>query len=348
MGGSDAREERDQSNKIITSVFRWLLGVVWLVGLAWSIIAFTDSLEMGHDAIEFAIAKLSEIQDWQGFVLALAEIFHGALEKWREAVEYLLTYLPFNVPAALHDPLSVLFFALARIWQRRKKLALSRDYRELLEQRSVDVWYSNYLTVETILRTVLLYFVIPMIGLIVIDRRYYAAVGGGMIIDTLRLTPYAVAFLGYEALLRLLYWFTGTSVYNRLISSLESVGDHAHREMSQSQRAKVRGLERGARIARRRANIAGVNAWIKERRVSSSVTNALLTLPVPAVLLMSLVNHLQRIQQGFGALQQSDFGPYALILIAFSLMLRIAVVLRIGRARKAFSRLDETGSSLST
>lgn len=100
---------------------RWIwlrqkFAIVFLTGLALSVASFVDHLHMGRNAIDYVVAQLSTIQGWEDFVRAIARLFHATLEWWRGVLQGLLGFLPFSIPQWLHDPISVLFFGVSRVW----------------------------------------------------------------------------------------------------------------------------------------------------------------------------------------------------------------------------------------
>lgn len=88
--------------------------IVFTIGLALSIASFVENLHMGKDAIAFVVAELSKIDGWADAVKAVAAILHGALEWWRGILKDLFSFLPFDVPQWLHDPISIVIAAFSR------------------------------------------------------------------------------------------------------------------------------------------------------------------------------------------------------------------------------------------
>lgn len=100
------------------SKLRQRSAIIFTIGLAISVASFVENLHMGKAAIAFAVDELSKIQGWEDIVRATAAIFHAALEWWRGVLRDLFSFLPFEVPQWLHDPISIASFGATRAWNQ--------------------------------------------------------------------------------------------------------------------------------------------------------------------------------------------------------------------------------------
>lgn len=90
--------------------------VVFTIGIALSIASFVESLQVSRAAAQFVSEQFSHVRGLHDFVLVLAAALHGTLELWRGILRGLLGLLPFFIPEWLDDPISFVFFAVARAW----------------------------------------------------------------------------------------------------------------------------------------------------------------------------------------------------------------------------------------
>lgn len=167
--------------------------IIFTIGFAISVASFVEHLHMGKDAIAYVVNQLATIDGWEGFVRAAAAIFHATLEWWRGVLRDLLSFLPFQTPQWLHDPISVLFFSFSRIWSASSRYWLyrarggeyvydsnhptgqwrPREDPDLQEHsKFIDKWRQQINFVWSLIY-VFAFLVLPMISAIFVDRGYY-------------------------------------------------------------------------------------------------------------------------------------------------------------------------------
>jgi len=166
MSDANAVEPR----KSFLTQLRERSAIVFTIGLALSIASFVENLHMGKDAIAFVVAELSKIDGWANAVQAVAAIFHGALEWWRGVLRDLLSFLPFEIPQWMHDPISVMLFFVARFRQGFNNPALTVSRLSTLGVRFSDVLIFRLMAAVSLTAAVS----VPMILILVIDKSLYS------------------------------------------------------------------------------------------------------------------------------------------------------------------------------
>lgn len=166
----------DHSSHSLLSKLRQRSAIFFTVLLALSIASFVENLHMGRDAIAFVVAELSRIEGWADAVNAVAAIFHGTLDWWRGVLRGLLSFLPFEIPRWLHDPISVLLLGVTRIWNQRRLVMANLNVSDW-EWDNVHIEGLTFqeravLFLRRILVTVTFSLVIPMIALLFADAKY--------------------------------------------------------------------------------------------------------------------------------------------------------------------------------
>jgi len=182
-------ENEAEPRQTFLSKLRQRSAIIFTIGLAISVASFVENLHMGRDAIDYLWHQLAQIHAIEDLVRTTAAALHGALEWWRvEVVQRLLKLLNVDIPVWLHDPLSLLFFASARVVSAiSRKVAGVDDPVEMdLEPgeriESVGYFddesgryarYTRYLVWAIRARHVLVFYVAPLTFLMVLDRNFY-------------------------------------------------------------------------------------------------------------------------------------------------------------------------------
>lgn len=167
MGDNEAVEQQSFLSRL-----REHSAIIFTIGLAISVASFVENLHMGKDAIAYVVAELSKIEGWADAVKAVAAIFHGALEWWRGVLRDLLSFLPFQVPQWLHDPLSVIIFCAVRFQSgfRSLKVRLARTRVFGIPDR-----YLLPLRIMSAVRTSTV-VAIPLLVLLIVDKSRYSTI----------------------------------------------------------------------------------------------------------------------------------------------------------------------------
>lgn len=160
--------------------------LVFVMGLAVSVASFVENLKMGHDAIVFLTHEIGRITGWTSLLEAIVRCLHVAFEWWRATIGGLLSYLPFHIPKWLHDPISVLLFGTARVWDGRNRTLKYVAVRKGDESSDLPYpfykRYSDYLTAKLVAGVFVRTFVglvVPMMMALFVDRFFYAPEVGG-------------------------------------------------------------------------------------------------------------------------------------------------------------------------
>jgi len=178
---TDTSSDADQPGQSFLSKLRQRSSIIFTIGLAISAASFLENLHMGKDAIAYVVNQFAQIQGLEDIVLAVAAIFHGALEWWREVLRGILSFLPFQVPQWLHDPLSLVSFGAARVIGavNRKVAGIDDDlpdpwYRVSGDDESRDfIRLARYSTWSSRANQILLGYIAPLTALVVLDHSFY-------------------------------------------------------------------------------------------------------------------------------------------------------------------------------
>jgi hypothetical protein len=168
LSGNMGDNEAEPKQQSFLSKLRQRSAIIFTIGLAISVASFVENLHMGKAAIAFVVDELSKTQGLEDIVRAAAAILHGALEWWRGVLRELFSFLPFEIPQWMHDPISLAFFGISRL----------RIY--------VSSW-DGQAHVRQIVWTLVppIVFVILLTSMAITDRRY-----GNELVDTALLMAY--------------------------------------------------------------------------------------------------------------------------------------------------------------